>query len=129
MGTPIVLLLTFLGLVWSEAMESWRRGKKILSCVKHTLKRVAVPPGGRCVDRYAHLLTFVSTPTLSKNPRKAPWLEQRESIDQQTKRAWMLRGGVFVLLLRKIRRLCSLTPSMYLVYLKRGVKDILRARR
>ena len=81
------------------------------------------------VDRYAYLLTFVSTPTLSKNPRQAPWLEQRESIDQQTKRAWMLRGGVFVLLLRKIRRIRSLTPSMYVVYLKRGVKDILRVRR
>jgi ectoine hydroxylase-related dioxygenase (phytanoyl-CoA dioxygenase family) len=81
------------------------------------------------VDRYAYLLTFVTTPTLSKNPRKAPWLEQRQSSDQQTKRAWMLRGGVFVLLLRKIRRIRSLTPSMYVVYLKRGVKDILRVRR
>jgi hypothetical protein len=41
----------------------------------------------------------------------------------------MLRGGVFVLLLRKMRRLRSLTPSMYMVYFKRGVNDILRARR
>lgn len=81
------------------------------------------------VDRYAYLLTFVVTPTLSQNPRKAPWLEQRQSIDQHRKRAWMLRGGAFVLLIRKIRRLRTLTPSMYRVYLKRGVNDILRVRR
>lgn len=80
------------------------------------------------VDRYAYLLTFVVTPTLSKNPRKAPWMEHRQSIDQQMKRAWMLRGGVFVLLVRKIRKLRSLTPSMYRVYLRRGVNDILRTR-
>jgi Phytanoyl-CoA dioxygenase (PhyH) len=81
------------------------------------------------VDRYAYLLTFVTTPTLSKNPREAPWLEQRQSIDQQRKRAWMLRGGVFVLILRKMRKLRSLTPSMYVVYVKRGVNDIFKARR
>ena len=81
------------------------------------------------VDRYAYLLTFVTTPTLSKNPRKAPWLEQRQSIDQQRKRAWMLRGGVFVLILRKMRKLRSLTPSMYVVYVKRGMNDIFKARR
>ena len=81
------------------------------------------------VDRYAYLLIFVVTPTLAKNPRKAPWLNQRQSIDQQRKRAWMLRGGAFVLLLRKIRRLRSVTPSMYMVYVKRGVNDVLKARR
>jgi ectoine hydroxylase-related dioxygenase (phytanoyl-CoA dioxygenase family) len=80
-------------------------------------------------DRYAYILSFVNTPTLSKTPRKAPWLEQRQSIDLQTRRAWKLRGGVFVLLVRKIRRLRSLTPSMYMAYLKRGVNGILRARR
>jgi hypothetical protein len=34
-----------------------------------------------------------------------------------------------VLLLRKIRRLRSVTPSMYMVYVKRGVNDVLKARR
>jgi len=74
------------------------------------------------VDRYAYLLTFGVSPTLSKNPRKAPWLEQRQSAEQLKKRAWMLRGGVFLLLLRKIRKFRSLAPSMYLVYLRRGLK-------
>jgi ectoine hydroxylase-related dioxygenase (phytanoyl-CoA dioxygenase family) len=74
------------------------------------------------VDRYAYLLTFGTSPTLSKNPRKAPWLDQRQSVDQLKKRAWMLRGGVFVLLLRKIRKYRSFAPSMYLVYLRRGFK-------
>ncbi len=80
------------------------------------------------VDRYAYILTFVTTPILLKNPRKAPWLEQRQSIEQQRRRAWMLRGGVIVLFLRKIRKLRSLTPSMYLVYFRRGV-DAIRVRR
>ena len=74
------------------------------------------------VDRYAYLLTFGVPPTLSRNPRKAPWLEQRKSADQLKKRAWMMRGGVLVLLLRKIRKYRSLAPSMYLVYVRRGFK-------
>jgi ectoine hydroxylase-related dioxygenase (phytanoyl-CoA dioxygenase family) len=80
------------------------------------------------VDRYAYLLTFGTPPILSKNPRKAPWLEQRQSADQLKKRAWMVRGGVFVLLLRKIRKYRSLAPSMYLVYVRRGFK-LFRAHR
>jgi hypothetical protein len=40
----------------------------------------------------------------------------------------MLQGGVFVLLVRKIRKLRLLTLSMYMVYLKRGVNDIRRTR-
>ena len=74
------------------------------------------------VDRYAYLLTFGVPPTLSRNPRKAPWLEQRKSADQLKKRAWMMRGGVLVLLLRKIRKYRSLAPSMYLLYVRRGFK-------
>jgi ectoine hydroxylase-related dioxygenase (phytanoyl-CoA dioxygenase family) len=74
------------------------------------------------VDRYAYLLSFAISPTLSRNPRKAPWLEQRRSPEQLKKRAWMLRGGIFLLLLRKIRKQRSLAPSMYLVYLRKGFK-------
>jgi ectoine hydroxylase-related dioxygenase (phytanoyl-CoA dioxygenase family) len=74
------------------------------------------------VDRYAYLLTFGVPPTLSRNPRKAPWLEQRKSADQLKKRAWMMRGGVFLLMLRKIRNYRSLAPSMYLLYVRRGFK-------
>jgi ectoine hydroxylase-related dioxygenase (phytanoyl-CoA dioxygenase family) len=74
------------------------------------------------IDRYAYLLTFGVPPVLSKTPRKAPWLDQRQSADQQKKRAWMVTGGVFVLLLRKIRKYRSLAPSMYLVYVRRGFK-------
>jgi hypothetical protein len=76
------------------------------------------------VDRYAYLLTFETSPTLSKSPRNAPWLEQRRSKEQQTRRVWMLKGGVFILLFRKIQRFRSLTGSMYLVYFKRGVNMI-----
>jgi hypothetical protein len=76
------------------------------------------------VDRYAYLLAFGTLPTLAKSPRNAPWLEQRQSKEQRTRRAWMRKGGVFVVWLRKMRRLRSLTPSMYLVYLKRSVNTI-----
>jgi hypothetical protein len=81
------------------------------------------------VDRYAYILSFVTQPTLCEKPRKAPWLEQRQSVEQQMRRTWMLRGGFFVILVRKVRRLRSVTPSMYLVYFKRGMNGILRARR
>jgi ectoine hydroxylase-related dioxygenase (phytanoyl-CoA dioxygenase family) len=81
------------------------------------------------IDRYAYILSFVTPPTLREKPRKAPWLEQRQSIEQQIRRAWIVRGGFLVVLARKIRRFRSLTPSMYVVYLKRGVNGILRTRR
>jgi ectoine hydroxylase-related dioxygenase (phytanoyl-CoA dioxygenase family) len=80
------------------------------------------------IDRYAYILSFVTPPTLREKPRKAPWLEQRQSIEQQMRRAWMLRGGAFVLLVRKIRRLRSLTPAMYMAFLRRGMNGILRVR-
>lgn len=80
------------------------------------------------IDRYAYILTFVTPPTLREQPAKAPWLEQRQSIEQQTRRAWMLRGGVLVIFVRKLRRLRRLTPAMYMVYLRRGINGFLRAR-
>jgi ectoine hydroxylase-related dioxygenase (phytanoyl-CoA dioxygenase family) len=81
------------------------------------------------VDRYAYILSFVTSPTLREKPRKAPWLEQRQSVEQQMRRTWMLRGGFFVILVRKMRRLRSLTPSMYMVYFRKGMHGILRAHR
>ena len=99
-------------------------------CVVHEQRTLHCTTNNQSsVDRYAYILTFITTPTLLKNPRKAPWLEQRQSSEQEKKRAWMMRGGAFVLLLRKIRKLRSLTPLMSLAYLKRGVHDVFRARR
>jgi hypothetical protein len=46
------------------------------------------------VDRYAYILTFGVAPTLSKNPRRAPWLEQRRSKD-----------GAFRLLYQRVQRI------------------------
>jgi hypothetical protein len=67
-------------------------GRRTLHCSTNTVSSV---------DRYAYLLTFGVPQTPSRSPRKAPWLEQRQSADQLKKRAWMVRGGVFVLLLRR----------------------------
>ena len=65
------------------------------------------------VDRYAYILTFGIAPVLSKNPRKAPWLEQRRS-----------KESFFRLLFRKVQRIRSSATSMYRVYLKRRLNVI-----
>jgi ectoine hydroxylase-related dioxygenase (phytanoyl-CoA dioxygenase family) len=65
------------------------------------------------VDRYAYILTFGISPTLSKHPRKAAWQEQRRS-----------KAGVFHRLLRKVRRIGFLARSMYLVNFKRRLDGI-----
>ena len=65
------------------------------------------------VDRYAYIITFGISPTLSKYPRKAAWQEQRRS-----------KAGVFRRLFRKVRRIRFLARSMYLVNLKRRLNGI-----
>ena len=65
------------------------------------------------VDRYAYILTFGIPPSLSKNPRKAPWLEQRRS-----------KEGVIRLLFRKAQKIRFLAPSVFLLNLKRRLNAI-----
>jgi ectoine hydroxylase-related dioxygenase (phytanoyl-CoA dioxygenase family) len=65
------------------------------------------------VDRYAYILTFGIPPALSKNPRKAPWLEQRRS-----------KEGAIRLLFRKAQKIRFLAPSVYLLNLKRRLNAI-----
>ncbi len=63
-------------------------------CVIHGQKTLHCSTSNESnVDRYAYILTFVTPPTLLEKPRKAPWLEQRQSIDEQMRRTWMLHGG------------------------------------
>ena len=54
--------------------------------------------------RYAYILNFHVPPTLSKEVKSFPWLDEKQSFQREQKRAWMLRGGVFVMIWRRIRR-------------------------
>jgi len=55
------------------------------------------------VPRIAYILTFGTAPIRSKNPATFPWLEQR-NVRTQSRRRWMLRGGLIVTAWRRLRR-------------------------
>lgn len=54
--------------------------------------------------RYAYILVFHVPPMLAKEAKSFPWLDEKQSLQREQKRAWMLRGGVFVMVWRRIRR-------------------------
>jgi ectoine hydroxylase-related dioxygenase (phytanoyl-CoA dioxygenase family) len=54
--------------------------------------------------RLAYIMIFGAPPTPAKSQRAYPWLKQRETLAQAQRRRWMMRGGVFVMAWRKLRR-------------------------
>jgi ectoine hydroxylase-related dioxygenase (phytanoyl-CoA dioxygenase family) len=56
------------------------------------------------VPRYAYILVFHIPPTLAREHREFSWLVEKKSAEQVRKRAWLFRGGVFVIVWRKFRR-------------------------
>jgi ectoine hydroxylase-related dioxygenase (phytanoyl-CoA dioxygenase family) len=56
------------------------------------------------VPRYAYILVFHIPPTPAHVHRSFPWLEEKKSAERARKRAWLLRGGAFVIAWRKFRR-------------------------
>jgi len=55
-------------------------------------------------DRYAYIIVFSAPQTPAKNNRSFPWLEKRRPADHETRKRWLLHGGLLVLLMRKLRR-------------------------
>jgi hypothetical protein len=74
------------------------------------------------IDRYAYILIFGVPPTPVNEPRSFPWLDQRKNAHRQAKRAWLLRGGIFVLLKRKWQRGELRGMAMVRYSLARGIK-------
>lgn len=54
--------------------------------------------------RYAYILGFHIPPTLAKEERSFPWLTEKRTGDSAITKAWLLRGGILAIALRKIRR-------------------------
>jgi hypothetical protein len=79
------------------------------------------------VDRYAYILIFTIPPKPAPETSSFPWLEGRQNLDRQAKRAWLLRGGVFVLLMRKWRRGDLRGMAMLRYSFAKGIK-LLRGR-
>ncbi len=92
-------------------------------CTIHTSKTIHctktnTSPG----DRYAYTLVFAERPTPAANPISYPWLDEKQTEDQRAKRAWLRRGGVFIMLIRKLREGGFATPGGVAVAFKRGLR-------
>jgi hypothetical protein len=80
------------------------------------------------VPRLAYIMVFRILPKLAKRERVFPWLEQMQNPVQITKRRWMMRGGIFITMWRKLRRGELLSRSWAIYWGKRSIR-ILRDRR
>lgn len=80
------------------------------------------------VPRLAYIMVFRILPKPAKQERIFPWLEHMQNPVQVTKRRWMMRGGLFVTLWRKLRRGEVLSWSWAIYWSKRSIR-ILRDRR
>jgi Phytanoyl-CoA dioxygenase (PhyH) len=55
-------------------------------------------------NRYAYILVFAAPQTPAEDVQSFPWLEKRRTVDGETRKRWLLHGGLLVLLMRKLRR-------------------------
>jgi ectoine hydroxylase-related dioxygenase (phytanoyl-CoA dioxygenase family) len=61
-------------------------------------------PNTSDVPRLAYIMVFDLPPQLTSKKRLFVWREQKHTVAQERKRRWMLRGGLFVTLWRRMRR-------------------------
>jgi hypothetical protein len=77
-------------------------------------------------DRYAYILVFGAPMTPAEDVHSFPWLDKRRAADQETRRRWLLRGGIVILLLRKLRRGDFWNFSLAWDSLRRGLSNMRR---
>ena len=54
--------------------------------------------------RFAYILGFHVPPKPSLEERSFPWLAEKQTVDGALMKAWLLRGGIFPVLMRRLRR-------------------------
>ena len=92
-------------------------------CTIHTSRTVhCTKTNTSPANRYAYILVFCVPPTPAANPTSYPWLDEKRTDDQRAKRAWLLRGGVFIVLMRKLRQGDLLSARGFAVAFKRGMR-------
>jgi ectoine hydroxylase-related dioxygenase (phytanoyl-CoA dioxygenase family) len=75
------------------------------SCSVHYGRTLHSAGGNRSDQpRYAYILGFHVPPTPSVEERNFPWLAEKRTGDSALTKAWLLRGGLISIALRKIRR-------------------------
>jgi len=83
-------------------------------------------PNTSDVPRLAYIMVFGLQPQPAVEPRKFPWLDQRETATQKRKRKWMRNGGALVTAWRRIRRgdLSDWQSAVY--WIKRSAQTLRR---
>jgi ectoine hydroxylase-related dioxygenase (phytanoyl-CoA dioxygenase family) len=89
---------------------------RTLHCTRDNISRV---------DRYAYILVFGVPPKRAPESRAMGWIEQRNNAHRKTKRAWLLRGGVFTLIKRKWQRGELRGAAMIRYSLAKGIRMLL----
>jgi ectoine hydroxylase-related dioxygenase (phytanoyl-CoA dioxygenase family) len=80
------------------------------------------------LPRYAYVLGFETPPVLNVelSKRAFPWQSTRSTANWMRRRAWMMRGGFFKLLVRKARRSGNFGPRHVWQLLLRGFRYVVR---
>jgi hypothetical protein len=91
-----------------------------------TLHYAGTNTSGR--PRYAYVLGFETPPVLNVElgKRAFPWQSTRSTANWQRRRAWIMRGGFFRLLVRKARRSGDFSPQHLAQLLRRGFRYVVR---
>lgn len=72
-------------------------------CTLHTTTTIhGAGPNLSAAPRWAYVAVFGVDPTPSRESRVYPWLAQRETPAMRRRKRWMLRGGAFVHVWRKV---------------------------
>jgi ectoine hydroxylase-related dioxygenase (phytanoyl-CoA dioxygenase family) len=95
-------------------------------CTIHTSRTIHCTKDNiSSVDRYAYILAFGVPPKRAPEPQAMGWMEQRNNAHRKTKRAWLLRGGIFTLIKRKWQRGELRGTAMIRYTLAKGIRILL----
>ncbi len=73
-------------------------------CTMHTTRTVhGAGPNHSAAPRWAYVVVFGVPPRPAAAARARPWLAHRDTARMRRRRAWLLRGGIFVAAWRKLR--------------------------
>jgi hypothetical protein len=82
-------------------------------------------PNVSTTPRLAYIMVFGIAPRPAKQQQSFPWLDQKETPAQATKRRWMRRGGAVITIWRRLRR-GDLNSWQAAVYGMKRIARILR---
>ncbi len=96
-------------------------------CTIHDARTLHAAGGNRSDEpRFAYIMSFHVPPKASAEVRSFPWLAEKRSDDSVLMKAWLMRGGIFAMALRKLQRGEMFTLEGLSYGIQRTVKVLFR---